>query len=133
MTESVFLDSGADTVERALRTLSTAGVTIALDDFGTGYASLTHLKQFPVDHIKIDKSFVAGLLDNEGDAAIVAAVIGLGKSLNLQVTAEGIETEAQARRLRAMGCHNGQGYLYARPLAAADVAGMLSERRRRVA
>jgi diguanylate cyclase (GGDEF)-like protein/PAS domain S-box-containing protein len=133
VTEKVLLEGRSGSVADALEKFQRHGVQIALDDFGTGYASLTHLKQFPVDHIKIDKSFVSGLLENEGDAAIVAAVIGLGKSLNLQVTAEGIETEAQARRLRAMGCHNGQGYLYARPLAAADVASMLSDWRRRVA
>lgn len=124
VTETVFLGRGAEYVERALKTLSRAGVTIALDDFGTGYASLSHLKQFPVDVIKIDRSFVAEL-DRSADAlAIVQAVINLGRSLDIAVVAEGIESRAQERFLRASGCDYGQGYLYAQalpPLAAAHL------------
>jgi len=102
-------------------------VRIALDDFGTGYASLTHLKQFPVDDIKIDRSFVRDLAYDAGDAAIVAAVVGLGRSLGLRVVAEGIEDAAQAEILREMGCDEAQGYFYARPMPASRVPWFLGE------
>jgi diguanylate cyclase (GGDEF)-like protein/PAS domain S-box-containing protein len=96
VTESVFLGSGAEFVERALRTLNAEGVTIALDDFGTGYASLSHLKRFPVNTLKIDRSFVQGLESDAGDAAIVKAVLSLGHSLGIEVVAEGVETAFQS-------------------------------------
>src|SRR5918998_363165 len=115
VTETVFLGASSDLVATTLNRFREAGVQIALDDFGTGYASLTHLKEFPVDHIKIDQSFIRDLETDPNSAAIVAAVISLGKSLGQQVTAEGVETEGQAQRLREMGCHNGQGYLFAKP------------------
>jgi diguanylate cyclase (GGDEF)-like protein/PAS domain S-box-containing protein len=118
VTETVFLGRGAEYVERALKTLSTAGVTIALDDFGTGYASLSHLKQFPVDVIKIDWSFVAELGRSPDASAIVQAVINLGRSLKIAVVAEGIETRAQETFLREAGCDYGQGYLYSRAIPA---------------
>ncbi|MFC4171154.1 EAL domain-containing protein [Microvirga sp. GCM10011540] len=126
VTERVLLESRFGMVSDALTQFHRQGVQIALDDFGTGYASLAHLKQFPVDHIKIDQSFVSGLEQNGDDAAIVAAVIGLSGSLNLQVTAEGVETEGQARRLREMGCNNAQGYLFAKPVFGAEVAKLLA-------
>ncbi|KAB1074345.1 sensor domain-containing phosphodiesterase [Methylobacterium planeticum] len=116
VTETVFLGRGSDCVAAILGRFHESGVTVALDDFGTGYASLTHLKQFPVDHIKVDQSFVRGLEQDGDDAAIVAAVIGLGRSLQTQVTAEGVETQGQADRLRAMGCDFAQGYRYAKPM-----------------
>jgi EAL domain-containing protein (putative c-di-GMP-specific phosphodiesterase class I) len=119
VTETVFLGRGADYVERALKTLSRAGVQIALDDFGTGYASLSHLKQFPVDVLKIDRSFVAELGQDVDAAAIIRAVINLGHSLNIEVVAEGIETVDQAQRLTRKGCHYGQGHLYS-PAVPAD-------------
>jgi len=121
VTESVFLGRGAENVERALRTLSAAGIRIALDDFGTGYASLSHLKQFPIDVIKIDQCFVRDLEDDPDDAAIIRAVLNLGYSLGIQTVAEGIEGEAQADYLRAGGCHFGQGYLFSPAVAAAEV------------
>ena len=99
MTETVFLGRGAENVESALKLLSAEGVTIALDDFGTGYASLRHLKQFPVDIIKIDQSFVRGLDEDGDDAAIVQAVLKLSRSLDIKTVAEGIETTAQAEHL----------------------------------
>jgi diguanylate cyclase (GGDEF)-like protein/PAS domain S-box-containing protein len=126
VTESVLLDGRSGAVAAALEKFRERGVQIALDDFGTGYASLTHLKQFPVNHIKIDRSFISDLEQDADDEAIVAAVIGLGRSLNLQVTAEGVETAGQERRLRSLGCHNVQGYLYARPMAASLVPGFLT-------
>jgi diguanylate cyclase (GGDEF)-like protein/PAS domain S-box-containing protein len=127
VTEKVLLEGRSGLVSATLETFRKRGVQIALDDFGTGYASLTHLKQFPVDHIKIDQSFVRDLEKASDDAAIVEAVIGLGKSLNLHVTAEGVETEGQVQRLREMGCHAAQGYFYAKPIEAGDVARLLSK------
>jgi EAL domain-containing protein (putative c-di-GMP-specific phosphodiesterase class I) len=122
VTEKVLLEGRSGMVSDTLEMFRKHGVQIALDDFGTGYASLTHLKQFPVSHIKIDQSFVRDLECDPEDRAIVEAVISLAKSLNLQVTAEGVQTEGQARQLHEMGCHNAQGYLFARPMEAAGVA-----------
>jgi diguanylate cyclase (GGDEF)-like protein/PAS domain S-box-containing protein len=118
VTETVFLGREGERVQKALETLCAAGVKIALDDFGTGYASLSHLKQFPVDTIKIDRSFLPGLSENTNDAAIVRAVLRLGQSLGIKVVAEGIETRAQATYLRAHGCDFGQGYMFGRPVPA---------------
>ena len=106
---------------QTLQRLHDAGVLVTLDDFGTGFASLTHLKQFPVGHIKVDQSFVRNMEKDPDDAAIVAAVIGLGHSLDLQVTAEGIETRGQAEQLVRMGCDYAQGYLYAKPMIGARI------------
>jgi diguanylate cyclase (GGDEF)-like protein/PAS domain S-box-containing protein len=126
VTETVFLGRGADYVERALKTLSSAGVQIALDDFGTGYASLSHLKQFPVDVLKIDRSFVAELEQNTDAAAIIRAVITLGHSLDIEVVAEGIETAEQAGWLTHKGCHYGQGHLYAAAGPAEDLPNIIN-------
>ncbi len=121
VTESVFLGSGAEYVERALRTLCAEGVTIALDDFGTGYASLSHLKRYPVDAIKIDRSFVDGLETDADDAAIVRALLSLGRNLGIEVVAEGVETAFQATLLQRMSCDLVQGYHFGRPMPAGDV------------
>jgi EAL domain-containing protein (putative c-di-GMP-specific phosphodiesterase class I) len=126
VTETVFLGRGAEYLERTLKTLSASGIRIALDDFGTGYASLSHLKEFPVDLLKIDRSFVRHLHANPEDAAIVDAVVGLGRSLRIDVIAEGIETRAQHDRLISLGCKYGQGFLYSKPVAAARIAGFCS-------
>jgi diguanylate cyclase (GGDEF)-like protein len=126
ITEKVLLDAQSGLVSSALEKFRARGVQIALDDFGTGYASLTHLKQFPVDHIKIDRSFVRDIEEDPDDEAIVTAVVSLGRSLNLKVTAEGVETTGQAQRLREMGCSAAQGYLYAKPMSGTDVPGLLS-------
>ena len=88
------------------------------DDFGTGYASLSYLKKFPLDGLKIDRSFVFGLLANPDDAAIVSSTIGLSKQLGLSVIAEGIENRATADFLVSMGCEEGQGYFFGRPMPA---------------
>jgi diguanylate cyclase (GGDEF)-like protein/PAS domain S-box-containing protein len=126
VTETVLLGRNSNNVASALTQFREHGVQIALDDFGTGYASLTHLKQFPVDHIKIDRSFVRDLEQDPDDEAIIAAVISLGRSLQLQVTAEGVETHGQARRLRELGCDHAQGYLYAKPMAASQIPDLLT-------
>jgi len=126
ITETVFLGKHAEQVGAALRQLRQEGVTIALDDFGTGYASLTHLKQFPVDVIKIDQSFVSRVIsDKQQDAVIVGALIDLAKNLGIQTVAEGIEMEMQAFMLRRRGCDVGQGYYFARPLPAADIPALM--------
>ena len=126
VTETVFVSQEVMNVAEILRTLSQAGVTIALDDFGTGYASLTHLKQFPVDTIKIDRSFISRLGKAESeDNAIVSAVIGLARSLGVTTVAEGIETTAQAAHLVRHQCDIGQGFLFGRPMPAARVADVI--------
>jgi diguanylate cyclase (GGDEF)-like protein/PAS domain S-box-containing protein len=121
VTETVFLGRGAEYVHRALALLSARGVKIALDDFGTGYASLRHLKQFPVDIIKIDRSFVRDMETDPGDEAIVRAVINLGKSLGIAVVAEGIEAVSQAERLLELGCDVGQGFVFSPAVGASRV------------
>ncbi|MBM0206837.1 EAL domain-containing protein, partial [Micromonospora sp. STR1s_5] len=113
VTETVLIDGHSSYAAATLKSLEESGVQIALDDFGTGYASLKHLREFPVGHIKIDQSFVSDLEADRDDAAIVRAVIGLGRSLDLHVTAEGVETEGQARWLVENGCGQAQGYLFA--------------------
>jgi diguanylate cyclase (GGDEF)-like protein/PAS domain S-box-containing protein len=112
VTETVFLGRGAEHVEDTLRALSDAGIEIALDDFGTGYASLAHLNKFPVNIIKIDRSFIRDLATSSHDAAIVRAVIKLGRSLGIKIVAEGIETQQQSEFLRKLRCDTGQGYLF---------------------
>ncbi|WP_414476117.1 putative bifunctional diguanylate cyclase/phosphodiesterase [Microvirga sp. M2] len=121
VTETVFLDRHIEHARRTLRALNEGGISIALDDFGTGYASLSHLKQFPAHVLKIDRSFVSNLETDEGDAAIVKAVVSLGQSLGIRVVAEGVETSAQASFLREHGCDLGQGYLFGRPMPAEGV------------
>lgn len=121
VTETVFVGRGGEHVERALQTLSSAGIRIALDDFGTGYASLSHLKQFPVDVLKIDRSFVKNISGDKDDAAIVRGVVSLGRSLGIKIVAEGIETVEQEAFLKRFRCHVGQGYLFGKPGPAAQV------------
>jgi diguanylate cyclase (GGDEF)-like protein len=128
VTETVLLGGHGDRVSAVLDTLHAAGIRVALDDFGTGYASLTHLKQFPVDEIKIDRSFIRDLERDANDAAIVTAVLQLGRSLRLDVTAEGVETPEQARFLMNEGCTHVQGYLYAKPIPADQVGWFLRDR-----
>jgi diguanylate cyclase (GGDEF)-like protein/PAS domain S-box-containing protein len=107
-------------VGRTVSALRAVGVSVAIDDFGTGYSSLSHLKRFPIDTLKIDRSFVADVLTDRDDAAIVYAVIALAHALEINVVAEGVETEAQRTLLAQQGCGAYQGYLFSRPLSAAD-------------
>ncbi|TIW41076.1 MAG: EAL domain-containing protein, partial [Mesorhizobium sp.] len=114
----------SDTVLKTLGQLRDLGIRIALDDFGTGYSSLGYLRRFPVDKIKIDRSFIRDI-DNRDTAAIVRAVIGLGAQLGITVTAEGVETEAQLDMLREAGCVEAQGYLIGVPSTAAEINRLL--------
>ncbi|MEY2460984.1 MAG: diguanylate cyclase, partial [Acidimicrobiaceae bacterium] len=111
------LDQATDLLDR----LAALGIGITLDDFGTGWASLTYLKQFPIHALKIDQSFVAGIDHDPQDAAIARSIISLGEELDMIVVAEGIETHAQHSALQRLGCALGQGFLYGRPLPAAEV------------
>jgi diguanylate cyclase (GGDEF)-like protein/PAS domain S-box-containing protein len=108
-----------------MKGLQKLGVRLSIDDFGTGYSSLSALKIFPVTRLKIDKSFVDGLLADENDRAVAGAVISLGQTLNLRVIAEGVETDAQAEFLRSINCDEMQGYLFSKPLPAQDIEGLL--------
>jgi EAL domain-containing protein (putative c-di-GMP-specific phosphodiesterase class I) len=103
------------------------GVQVALDDFGTGYSSLSYLTRFPVDVVKIDRSFVQQLPTDRGAAAVVRAVLATAKALHLEVVVEGVETGAQLRRLRRLGCRSGQGFLFAKPLPAPALTELLTQ------
>jgi diguanylate cyclase (GGDEF)-like protein len=125
ITESVLLQNSDGTLG-ILHELRAMGVKISLDDFGTGYSSLSYLRSFPFDKIKIDRSFVKELTTRDDSMAIIRAVTGLGKSLGIATTAEGVETSAQLELLRREGCTQVQGYLFSKPRPAAEVEGMLS-------
>ena len=127
ITETCLMED-VQAASRHLLSLRRAGALIAIDDFGTGYSSLSYLKSLPLDKIKIDKSFVRDLntgSDTEGDAAIVRAIVQLARNLSLQVIAEGVETSEQERYLTALGCDEGQGYLYSKPLPARELTPLL--------
>lgn len=126
ITESVLLDESQSNLA-TLHQLRSLGIRISLDDFGIGYSSLSYLRTFPFDKIKIDQSFVRGLLDRRDCAAIVTAVVGLGSALGMATTAEGVETEEQFQQLRAEGCTEVQGYLFSRPKCVKDVIAFLAQ------
>ncbi len=127
ITESVMLDDVVAARAR-LERLKLLGVRIALDDFGTGYSSLTYLRSFPVDAVKLDRSFVAGIDVDEGDTAIVNAVVHLARALDKECIAEGVETWAQADSLRALGCGSAQGHYFSRPVPADQITDLLIDR-----
>jgi EAL domain-containing protein (putative c-di-GMP-specific phosphodiesterase class I) len=124
VTENILLDEGAD-IRKMLAALHDLGVSIAFDDFGTGYASLSHLRRFPIQRIKIDREFVRDM-DGGGGATIAHAITSLGIALGMQVTAEGIETPEQELLLRLSGCHEVQGWLYSKALPADEAAAYLA-------
>ena len=128
ITESSLFDNMA-LAQSIVGSLKNQGVRLALDDFGTGYSSLAHLRALPFDRIKIDKSFVMTVVENADSAAIVNAIARLGESLNLPVTAEGVEDAAIEERLRAVGCSKAQGWYYGKPLSVTAARRLLAERR----
>ena len=125
VTESLWLQN-SETVLHQLAQLRSRGISIALDDFGTGYSSLSYLWKFPFDKVKVDRSFVTQMEIDPKAAAIVDTVVALGRTLDLTITAEGVETPEQAKALKDAGCDQGQGYLFGRPLSAAAAIELIS-------
>ena len=121
ITEGIFISDPDDTAE-TIRKLREIGVRIALDDFGTGYSSMSYLREFRLDRIKIDRTFVDQMSESVESRELVAKMIELGGALGLSVTAEGVETEDQARMLKESGCEELQGYLFSRPISAVELA-----------
>jgi diguanylate cyclase (GGDEF)-like protein len=128
ITESVLIED-QELIFGTLRTLKQLGVAIALDDFGTGYSSLSYLQKFPVDVLKIDRSFISGAASQTGGDQLIRTIIELGRAYHLEVVAEGIEDESQRTRLRELGCRRGQGYHFARPTDAAGIESHLAAQR----
>lgn len=125
ITESMLM-AQEETTLRSLTALKQLGIKLAIDDFGTGYSSLAYLKRFPIDILKIDRSFVERIEHDAGDSAIVHTIVTLAKTLNLAVTGEGIETAAQLAHLRALDCDVGQGYLFSKPVPAQQIAAVFA-------
>jgi Amt family ammonium transporter len=125
LTESALVDN-PDRTQKVLRQLKALDISIALDDFGTGYSSLSYLQRFPIDILKIDRSFVSQMLASVDNQKIVNAIMSLGKSLGMEVIAEGIEQSAEAEHLRGWGCEYGQGYVFSKPLDVASAKAMLT-------
>jgi diguanylate cyclase (GGDEF)-like protein/PAS domain S-box-containing protein len=128
ITEGLLMQHGESVMDR-LNALKALGVNLALDDFGTGYSSLSYLQRFPIDVLKIDKSFVDGMTQGAEPAALVRTIVALSESLQLRTVAEGIEQQHQVEHLRSLGCDRGQGYLWAKPLPAERLGQLLVERR----
>ena len=128
LTESMLMDDVQASVA-LMHELKSLGLTLSIDDFGTGYSSLSYLKSFPIDELKIDRSFVIDLPGRQADAAIVQAIVGLGHSLGMSVIAEGVETREQLDCLRELGCDQYQGFLYSRPVAPDKFALLLEAER----
>jgi EAL domain-containing protein (putative c-di-GMP-specific phosphodiesterase class I) len=126
ITESALLQN-TDATMSTLRQLRDLGVRIAMDDFGTGYSSLAYLQKFPFDKIKIDRSFVRDVIDKPESIAIVRAVTGLGRTLGMTTTAEGVETADQLEQVRREGCAEVQGYLFSRPKPAHELGALLQQ------
>jgi len=124
LTESALMKNKDITV-KVLRILKGVGITVSIDDFGTGYSSLRYLKGFPVDAVKIDRSFVRDLTTDPDDAALTAAIISMAKALSLRTVAEGVEEEGQLAFLREHGCDEAQGYYFSKPLPAAEATEFL--------
>ncbi|HXN05860.1 MAG TPA: EAL domain-containing protein [Nitrospiria bacterium] len=126
LTESILMQNEKETTD-LLNALHDTGLRLSIDDFGTGYSSLSYLQRFPINALKIDKSFITDIPENKGNAAIVRSIITLGHSLDLNVIAEGVETKEQLEFLREQNCNEIQGYLFSKPLPADDITRLLSE------
>jgi EAL domain-containing protein (putative c-di-GMP-specific phosphodiesterase class I) len=120
ITESVFSDN-IEAAVKLLTQLRNLGVQLSIDDFGTGYSSLSYLQRFPIDTLKIDRSFVTQMMENEENLAIVRTIVALAQNLGMDVVAEGVETEDQLRLLRKLECENGQGFLFSTPLGGGQL------------
>ncbi|MFM9903367.1 MAG: putative bifunctional diguanylate cyclase/phosphodiesterase [Pyrinomonadaceae bacterium] len=129
LTEGAVMEN-AETAILMLKQIKETGVQISIDDFGTGYSSLSYLHRFPIDLLKVDRSFVSAMEENTENGEIVRTVIALAKALNLKVVAEGIESVHQFHQLRILGCEYGQGYLFSKPLPVADIERMLADKTR---
>jgi EAL domain-containing protein (putative c-di-GMP-specific phosphodiesterase class I) len=127
ITESLLMQDPAH-AKNLLEELTTIGIRFAVDDFGTGYSSLAYLQRFPLAKLKIDRSFVENLLTSRNDQAIVQAVVGLAQTLELELVAEGVETEAQRQLLTAMGCNHIQGWLVCKALPSEELARRFADR-----
>jgi diguanylate cyclase (GGDEF)-like protein/PAS domain S-box-containing protein len=127
LTETMLMEDAVRTI-RVMETLKDEGFQFSIDDFGTGYSSLNYLHRFPIDRLKIDKSFVRGMLERPADLAIIKAIIGLGHTLEMKVIAEGVENEEEFKALRAAGCDEVQGFFVARPLPPEQVPGWFQDR-----
>ncbi|MGH9947333.1 MAG: putative bifunctional diguanylate cyclase/phosphodiesterase, partial [Pyrinomonadaceae bacterium] len=126
ITESAVMEN-AESAIAMLQRIKAAGVSISIDDFGTGYSSLSYLHKFPLDYLKIDRSFVSAMDDGTENREIVRTIIALAKALKLSIIAEGIETKEQLQKLRTLGCEFGQGYLFSRPLPVSEIDGLLND------
>ncbi|MBS4097911.1 MAG: EAL domain-containing protein, partial [Sulfuricella sp.] len=127
ITESLIMQGTGKTIA-ILEEISAAGIRVSLDDFGTGYSSLSYLKRFPIDTVKIDRSFVRDIHTDPNDAAITSAIIAMAHSLKLSVIAEGVETVEQLAFLREQGCEEYQGYFYSPPLPADEIVRFMTRR-----
>jgi EAL domain-containing protein (putative c-di-GMP-specific phosphodiesterase class I) len=126
LTESILLRNIEETLA-TLADIKSMGVHLSIDDFGTGYSSLSYLKRFPVDALKIDRSFIRDVTTNPDDAAITTSILLMGRSLKLRVVAEGVETRSQLAFLRVLECDEAQGYLFSRPLPADEAGALLAK------
>jgi len=125
ITESAIMKN-PEKASTMLQQLKTMGIPISIDDFGTGYSSLSYLKRFPVDELKIDRSFIMNIATNTDDAAIASAIIAMAHSLKLKVVAEGVETDEQLAFLSSLGCDEAQGFLFSKPVPAQECVQLIS-------